>query len=119
MGTVTNWIPKFLARTTASFLLPSEEYGPGMETPSTFSAPAQSDQHLLEAALLDVVVRSGDQRTIGISDFFVWQGVEFTLPRGGVEEYEVLLKRKCLRGDLAVRGQGHAGSVKNQAVVSP
>src|SRR6266849_4533730 len=134
MGTVTNWMLRFFASVTASALLPSDENGPGMETPSTFSpesihrdrchhgginSPAQSDEHFFEAAFLDVVVRPGDQRAIGIGNFFVRQRVEFPLPRSGVEQYEVLLKRKCLCGDFAVRGQRHAGPVKNEAVVTP
>ena len=42
IGSVINSIPRFLANACASALLPSEEYGPGMDTPRTFSAPSAS-----------------------------------------------------------------------------
>src|SRR6266446_764776 len=129
MGTATNWMLRFFASVTASALLPSHENAEHILRPESIhrdrchhggiNSSAQSDEHLFEAAFLDVVVRPGDQRAIGIGDFFVRQRVEFPLPRSGVEQYEVLLKRKCLGGDLAVRGQRHAGPVKNEAVVTP
>src|SRR5712691_12694323 len=39
IGSVKNSIPRFSAKSRASARLPSDEYGPGMETPSTFSRP--------------------------------------------------------------------------------
>jgi hypothetical protein len=42
METTANWIPSFTAISRASIKLWSEEYGPGMATPVTFSRPTAS-----------------------------------------------------------------------------
>ena len=70
-------MPRLEASSRASRKLPSEEYGPGMPTPTTFSLPtrvgrddggkrridtaAQSQQHAPEAAFADVVAGAEDQ----------------------------------------------------------
>src|SRR5206468_12700602 len=56
-------------------------------------AAAQSDQHLLKATLLHVVVRSRDQRAVSISNFFMRLCVDLPLSRRSEEHTSELQSR--------------------------
>ena len=115
-------------------MLPSEENGPGIETPKTLSAPrastaiaattaesipaAEADQHFLEATFADVILRPGYQRAVGIRNFFMRLLMNLSFSRDGIEEDQILLECQRLCGDLALRSQRHAGTVEDQAIIA-
>ena len=105
---MSNSIPRLCAKACASALLPSDENGPGMETPDTFSAPSASTaidattaesipplrptSAFLKAAFANVILRPGDQRAVGVRDFFLRLLVLLAFAGDGIEKDQILFE---------------------------
>ena len=103
-------MPRFFATACASVLLPSEENGPGIETPKTFSAPSASTaiaattaesmpplrptQHFAEAAFAHVIPRPGNQRGVRVGNLFAGLLVNFALAGDRIEQHQVFRERQ-------------------------
>src|SRR5260370_42605643 len=87
-------------------------------THRVFNSAAQANEDLLETALANVISRAGDQSAVSVGDFLVRLSVDLALPGHGIEENQIFLEGEGLRGDIALRREGHAGAVENKAIVA-
>jgi len=81
-------------------------------------SPAEADDCFAEIAFADVVSGAGDDRLVGVGDFFLGLRVDIAFAGDRVEEDEVFFEGFGLRGDVAVGGEGHAGAVEDERIVA-